>query len=110
MSKSSNAHMGAAKHVPRYLAGTINFDITYKRGGITPTAFSDANWGSDPYNVNAIVHLIMSNGPVSLKEGLQGITAQLTMEAELFAAALLIAIREAVYRANMMEQLGSERR
>ena len=40
-SKPSNAHMGAAKHVLRYLAGTINFDIAYKKGGFTLKAFSD---------------------------------------------------------------------
>ena len=50
MSKPSNAHMGAAKHVLRYLAGTINFDTTYKKGGFTLTAFSDANWGNNPDN------------------------------------------------------------
>ena len=31
MSKPSKAHMGAAKHVFRYLAGSVNFPITYKR-------------------------------------------------------------------------------
>ena len=36
MSKPSNAHMGAAKHVLRYLAGTINFDITYNKGVLYP--------------------------------------------------------------------------
>ena len=47
---------------------------------------------------------MMSNGPVSFKVGLQGITAQSTMEAELVAAAL--AMTEAVYCANMMQELG----
>ena len=31
MSKPSKAHMGAAKHLLRYLAGSINFSITYKQ-------------------------------------------------------------------------------
>ena len=90
MSKPSNAHMGAPKHVLRYLAGTINFAITYEKGGFTLTAFSDANWGKTPDNGKPMSSYIMmmSNGPVSLKVGLQGITAQSTMEAELGAVAL----------------------
>ena len=106
MSKPSNAHMGAAKHVLRYLAGTINFDTTYKKGGFTLTAFSDANWGNNPDNGKSMSSYIMmmSNGPVSFKVGLQGITAQSTMEAELVAAALVMIA--AVYCANMMQELG----
>ena len=106
MSKPSNARMGAVKHVLRYLAGTINFEITYKKGGFTPTAFWDANLGNNPDNGKSMSSYIvmMSNGPVSFKVGLQGITAQSTMEAELVAAAL--AMKEAVYCANMMQELG----
>ena len=43
MSKTSKAHLAAAKHLLRYLAGTTNFAITYKRGGFKLTAFFDAN-------------------------------------------------------------------
>ena len=32
LSKPSKVHMGAAKHLLRYLAGTKDFPITYKRG------------------------------------------------------------------------------
>ena len=106
MSKPSNAHMGAAKHVLRYLAGTISFDITYKKGFFSLTAFSDANWGNHPDNGKSMSSYIMmmSNGPVSLKVGLQGITAQSTMEAGLIVPAL--AMKETVYCANMMRELG----
>ena len=40
------------------------------------------------------------NAPVSFKVGLQGLTAQSTMEAELVVAAL--AMKEAVFFSNMM--------
>ena len=33
MPKPPNAHMGAAKHLLCYLAGSVNFSIIYKRGG-----------------------------------------------------------------------------
>ena len=39
-SKPSKAHIGAAKHLLRYLAGSTDFPITYKQGGFKLTAFS----------------------------------------------------------------------
>ena len=50
LSKPSKVHMGAAKHLLRYLAGTKDFAITYKRGKFTLDAFSDANWGNNSDN------------------------------------------------------------
>lgn len=34
ISKTYNAHMGEAKRIFRYLADTINFDITHFKGGL----------------------------------------------------------------------------
>ena len=67
MCKPSKAHMAAAKHLLRYLAGTTNFAITYKRGGFKLTAFSDANWGNNPDNGKLTSSYIafFFNGPVS---------------------------------------------
>ena len=39
MSTPSEAHMGATKHLLRYLAGSVDFSITYKKGGFKLTAF-----------------------------------------------------------------------
>ena len=47
---------------------------------------------------------MFSNGPISFKVDIQELTAQITMEAELVAAALNI--REAVFCSNMMLELG----
>ena len=52
MSKPSEVHMGAAKHPLGYLAGSVNFSITYKRGGFKLAAYSDANWGNNPIMTN----------------------------------------------------------
>ena len=84
--------MAVVKHLLRYLAGTMNFAITYKQGGFKLTAFSDANWGNIPDNVKSTSSYIafLSDGPVSFKVGLQGLTAQSTMEAELVVAALIL--------------------
>ncbi|CAN0011358.1 unnamed protein product [Sphacelaria rigidula] len=106
ISTISKAHMGAAKHLLRYLAGSASFDITYRNGGFQLTAFSDANWGNNPDDEKSMPSYIvmLSNAPVSFKVGIQGLTAQSTMEAELVAAAL--AMKEAVLCSNMMMELG----
>ena len=106
MSNPSEAHMGAAKHLLRCLAGSIDFNITYRKGGFNLTTFSDVNWCSNPDNGKSTSSyvVIMCNKPVSFKVGIQGLTAQSTMEAELVAAALRM--KEAVYCVGMMGELG----
>ena len=106
MCKPSKAHMAAAKHLLRYLAGTTNFAITYKRGVLKLTAFSDANWSNNPDKGKSTSSYIafLSDGPVSFKVGSQGLTAQSTMEAELVAAASTM--KETVFCSNMMKKLG----
>ena len=47
---------------------------------------------------------MLANAPISFKVGLQGLTAQSTMEAALVAAALTM--KEAVFCSNMMLKLG----
>ena len=105
MSKPSKELMAASKHLLRNLARTTNFAITYKRGGFKLTAFSDANWGNNPDNGKSISSYIafLSDGPVSFKVGLQGLTAQSTMEADFVAAALTM--KETVFCSNMINEL-----
>ena len=47
---------------------------------------------------------MLANAPISFKVGLQGLTAQSTMEAALVAAAL--AMKEAIFCSNVMLKLG----
>ena len=106
MSKPSKVHMGAAKHLLRYLAGSPDCRIVYKKGGFKLTAFSDTNWGNNPDNgkSTSCYVIMMSRGPVSFKTGIQSLTAISTIEAELVPAAL--AMKEAVFCSNMMAELG----
>ena len=106
MSKPSKVHMGVAKHLLRYLAGTVDSSTTYKQGGFRLNAYSDANWGNNPDNGKSTSSYIMMmcNGPVSFKVGMQGLTTRSTMEAELVAGAL--ATREAVFCQNTITELG----
>ena len=89
----------------RYLAGTIKFDTTYKKGGFTLTALSDANWGSNPDNGKSMSSCIMmmSNGSVSFKVVFKESRPNEPYRRN-FAAA--ITMKEAVYCANMMQELG----
>ena len=90
MPKPLKAHMGAAKHLLRYLTGSTDFFITYKQGRRKLAAFSDTNGGNIPDNGKSKSSYIgmLANGPISFKVGLQSLTAQSTMESELVEAAL----------------------
>ena len=106
MAKPSKVHMVAAKHTLRYLAGTTNFSITYKKGGFKLATFSDSNWANNPDNGKSTSSYVtmLANAPMSFRSGLQGLTAMSTMEAELVASAL--AMMEAVFCSNTLTELG----
>ena len=106
MSKPPKAHMATAKRLLRYLAGTMDFAMTYKLGGFKFTAFSNANWGNNPDSGKSMSSYIafLANAPVRFKFGQQGLTAQSTMEAESVAAAH--AMKEAAFCSNMIKELG----
>ena len=78
-------HLVAAKHALRYLAGTTDFHITYKKEGFKLVAFSDWNWANDPDNGKSTSSYLMmlGNAPVSFKSNLQSLTVMSTIEAEL---------------------------
>ena len=99
-------HMGSAKHLLRYLSGTKDFSITYKKGDLRLTAFSNSNWGNNPDSGKSMSSYIMmmAKAPVSFKSGLQRLTAMSTIEAELVAVAL--AMKEVIFCTNMMKELG----
>ena len=106
MAKPSKIHMVAAKHTLRYLAGTTDFSITYKRGGFKLAVFSDSNWANNPDNGKSTSCYLsmLCDAPIGFKSGLQGLTAMSTMEAELVASAL--AMKEAVFCPNMVTDQG----
>ena len=94
--------MGMTKQLPRYLAGSTDFSITYKQGGFQLSTFSDTNCGNDPdYGRSTPLYIVMlATAPTIFKVGLQGLTAQSKMEAELVAEALVM--QEAVACSNIM--------
>ena len=98
-------------HLLRYLFGSTEFFITYKQGYFRVASFLDANWGNNPDNgwSTSSYIVMLSNAPISFKVGLQRLTAQSSMEAELVGAALAMK-EEAVFCSNMMLELGFDKR
>jgi hypothetical protein len=41
-------HMVAAKHVLRYLKGTLNFGLCYTRGSLQLNGYCDSDWAGSP--------------------------------------------------------------
>ena len=105
MPKSSKSHMAAAKHLLRYLAGTTDFAITSTQGSFNLTMFLHANWGNNPDNGKSISSylIFLASAPISLNVGLQKLTAQSTMKAELVVTAPTM--KKAVLCSNMMKEL-----
>ena len=95
-----------AKHVLRYLAGSVVCPITYKQGGLELATDTNANWGVNPNNGKSTLSYIvmLANEPISSKVELQSLIVQSTMEAELMAAA--IAMKELLFCSNLMMKLG----
>lgn len=103
MANPFKAHMAAAKHPLRFLAGTLDSAPRTSKVALRAGVLSDANWGTNLDNVKSISSDIVfhSNAPVSFKVRLQGLTAQTTMVSELVAEALEIA------EANVTKELGA---
>ena len=106
MPKSSKSHMAATKHLLRYLAGTTDFAIRYKQGNFNLTTFSGANWGNNPDSGKSTSSslVFLSSASISFNVGLPELTVQSTKETELVATALTI--KEAMFRSNVMKELG----
>ena len=106
MFKLAKAHMRAAMHLLHYLVGSTDFSIIYKQGGFRLASFSDANWGNNldiGWSTPSCI-LMVANALISFKLGLQGLTAESTMKAELVAAALIM--KGSAFCSNMVLELG----
>lgn len=56
MAVPSMPHMAVAKRLLRYLAGSIDHNKCFKKGGFHLRAFSDANWSNNPDNSKWLHH------------------------------------------------------
>lgn len=104
-SKPAQAHMTGAKHALRYLRGTPDLPIVFKRGQFRIAAFADASFGANPDNRKSTTGYLffLGGGLISFGTKTQSLTAQSTVESEL--QAISYGAREAVYLSNLLLEL-----
>ncbi|KAG7529891.1 hypothetical protein FFLO_05339 [Filobasidium floriforme] len=99
-------HWTACKHVMRYLKGSLNASITYKRT-TTPNivGYSDASWANltDRKSMGGYI-FTMAGGPISWNAKKQAIVARSSTEAEYIA--LDSTLREAIWWRSFTTELG----
>ena len=105
-SNPAEIHTTAAKHALRYLRGTTDLPIVYKRGQYWMVSYTDASFGANPDNrISTTGYLFfLGRGLMSFGSKTQSLTAQSTVESEL--QALSYGAREAVYLSNFLIELG----
>lgn len=105
-------HLQAAKHVLRYLKGTLDHGIVY---GLDPDnsnngqdlqieGYTDSDWGQDKDNRRSTSGFVftMNGGAISWRSKLQQVVAQSTMEAEYMA--LAYAARETLWLRSLIKE------
>ena len=104
--RPAEVHMTAAKHVLRYLRGTPDLPITYRKGQLRLVSYTDASFGANPDNRKSTTGYLffLGGAPISLGSKTQSLTAQSTVESEL--QALSYGAREAVYLSKFLTELG----
>ena len=98
--------MTAAKHALRYLRGTTDLPIVYKRGQFRMVPYTDASSGANPDNCKSTTGYLffLGGGLISFGSKTQSLTAQSTVKSEL--QALSDGAREAVYLSSFLMELG----
>jgi hypothetical protein len=109
MSKPGPAHWKAAKHLFRYLRGSVNYRLTYAPDPSSSqlfTTYSDADHGGNPDNgCSTSAYVVkMGTGAVSWMSRLQSIVARSTTEAEFISA--VSAGQEIVWMHSFLSELG----
>ena len=102
-------HWTAVKRVFRYLNGTQDLGITYKKMlKINLDGYTDADWGSNPVDRKSIsgYTFLIGDGPITWTSKKQQTVALSSMEAEYMAASL--ATREAIWLRTLLKELGFE--
>lgn len=108
MSKPTELHLQPAKRALRYLKGTINFGILYKKGEAEDLlAFTDSDYAdvNDRKSTSGYVFL-MNSGAVSWSSMKQPLVTLSTTEAEFVAAAACAC--QAVWMRRILEKMGQK--
>jgi transposase InsO family protein len=110
MATPTQTHLGAAKHVLRYLRGTSSLGLAYSRPASRDQrnivlGYADSSWQSVPGTSRSVSgYVFMLNGAaVSWRCKVQTIIAMSTAEAEFDA--LSMAAREAIYLRGLLGEM-----
>lgn len=107
MEEPTEQHMLAAKRILRYVQGTIEFGIQYKRGeGEELLGYVDSDYAGDEDDRRSTsgYAFMLGNGAISWASKKQSIVTLSTTEAEFVAAAS--GACQAVWLRNMLEEIG----
>ena len=77
-------HFTAAKRILRYLKGTSQFGISYHKGSLDLTAYSDADWVVDPNDRRSTTGMVifLGSSPISWSSKKQQTVSRSSTEAE----------------------------
>ncbi|CAK9827496.1 Retrovirus-related Pol polyprotein from transposon TNT 1-94 [Anthophora retusa] len=103
---NGEAHWVAAKRVLRYLKGTINYSINYRKSDDCLQIYVDADWGRCKMDRRSYTGYVttLSNGPISWKSTKQRAVALSSTEAEYVA--LAEAVKDGIYFSEFLKELG----
>ena len=89
MSTPTQNHLQAAKHILRYLHGSLHFGIAFTPGPISLSAYNDADWARDPVDRRSITGMVVFFGhsPITWSAKKQCTVSRSSIEAEYRALA-----------------------
>ena len=109
LSQPRQGHLTAAKHVMRYLKGTNDYELCYKKSedGLSLIGYSDADWASSPDDRRSTTGycfaLTREGAPISWKSRKQPTVALSTCEAEYIA--LSATVQESKFLTQLLNDI-----
>ncbi|KAE9281523.1 hypothetical protein PR003_g27655 [Phytophthora rubi] len=110
VAKPSSKHVGTLKRVLRYLAGTLDYGITYKRAKkvsdeVVLNGYCDSDWANDPEQRKSTTGFVftLAGGVVAWMSRRQSIIALSTAEAEYVASCE--AAMEVIAESNILQEI-----
>jgi len=99
-------HWKLAKRILRYLKGTIDYHITYRKQNNALCSYVDSDWAGDIDDRKSCLGSVftLANGPISWESRKQKSVALSTMESEYMA--LSDACKEAIYLRRLLSCMG----
>lgn len=110
MATPAASHLAAAKHVLRYLRGTVGLGLHFKRASDQPAnvvhGYADATWANVPESSRSVsgYAFFLNGAAVSWSCKVQKLVSLSTAEAEFVS--LCEGVREALYLRNLLEEMG----